>query len=105
MRSGIDSSEYTFRRVSRDRADHVRRIRFLSQVHPLRSEFLYTTDSYTAVGEIVATVTAQPWERFAADSFWKPLGMLRTNADCRLARADPNAASPHITVNGQAAAD
>ncbi|MFC4313911.1 serine hydrolase [Steroidobacter flavus] len=101
MRSGFGSSEYTFRRVSANRADHVRRIRFLEQRHPLRSEYLYTTDSYTAIGEVVATVTAEPWEAFAADMFWKPIGMTRTNADHTVARADSNAASPHITVQGR----
>lgn len=98
MRSGFGSSEYTFRRASANRADHVRRIRFLEQRHPLRSEYLYTTDSYTAIGEVVATVTAEPWEAFAAETLWKPIGMTRTNADHTVARADKNAASPHITV-------
>lgn len=101
MRSGFGSSEYTFRRASANRADHVRRIRFLEQRHPLRSEYLYTTDSYTAIGEVVATVTAQPWEAFAAETLWKPIGMTRTNADHTVARADSNAASPHITVQGR----
>jgi CubicO group peptidase (beta-lactamase class C family) len=101
MRSGIGSSEYTFRRASANRTDHVRRIRFLEQRHPLRSEYLYTTDSYTAIGEVVATVTAQPWEAFAAETLWKPIGMTRTNADHTVARADKNAASPHITVQGR----
>ncbi len=96
MRSGIGSSEYSFRRASLDRADHVRRIRFLPQIHPLRSEFLYTTDSYTALGQVVSTVTGKAWEDYAADSFWKPLGMTRTNADSLRARADANAASPHL---------
>lgn len=101
MRSGFGSSEYTFRRTSANRADHVRRIRFLEQRHPLRSEYLYTTDSYTAIGEVVATVTGQPWENFAAETLWKPIGMTRTNADHTVARADSNAASPHITVAGR----
>ncbi len=101
MRSGIGSSEYTFRRVSRDRQDQVRRIRFLPQLHPLRSEFLYTTDSYTALGEVVATVTGEPWDRYAAETLWQPLGMFRTDADSRVARVDVNAASPHITDNGR----
>jgi CubicO group peptidase (beta-lactamase class C family) len=101
MRSGIGSSEYTFRRASANRTDHVRRIRFLEQRHPLRSEYLYTTDSYTAIGEVVATVTAQPWEAVAAETLWKPIGMTRTNADHTVARADKNAASPHITVQGR----
>lgn len=101
MRSGFGSSEYTFRRASANRTDHVRRIRFLEQRHPLRSEYLYTTDSYTAIGEVVATVTAQPWEAFAAETLWKPIGMTRTNADHTVARADGNAASPHITVQGR----
>lgn len=97
MRSGIGSSEYSFRRVSADRRDHVRRIRYLPQLHPLRSQYLYTTDSYTAIGEVVAENVGEPWEKFAADTFWKPLGMTRTNADHTLARRDPNAASPHLT--------
>lgn len=101
MRSGIGSSEYTFRRVSANRADHVRRIRFLEQRHPLRSEYMYTTDSYTAIGEVVASVTGQPWEVFAAETLWRPIGMTRTNADHTAARADSNAASPHITVQGR----
>lgn len=97
MRSGFASSEYSFRRVSANRRDHVRRIRYLRQLHPLRSQYLYTTDSYTAIGEVVAETVGEPWEQFAADTFWKPLGMTRTNADHTLARQDPNSASPHLT--------
>jgi len=100
MRTGIASSEYTFRRASANRADQVRRLRFLQQLYPLRSEYLYTTDTYTAIGEVVAEVTNQPWENFAASTLWKPLGMTRTDTDYRIARADPNSASPHLTVNG-----
>lgn len=96
MRSGFGSSEYSFRRVSADRRDHVRRIRHLRQVHPLRSEYLYTTDSYTAIGEVVAETVGKPWEAYAADTLWKPLGMGRTNADHLAARRDANAASPHL---------
>lgn len=101
MRSGFGSSEYTFRRASANRADHVRRIRYLPQLHPLRAEYLYTTDSYTAIGEVVATLTHQPWETFAAQTLWQPIGMTRTNADHTVARTDANAAAPHLTVNGR----
>jgi CubicO group peptidase (beta-lactamase class C family) len=101
MRTGIASSEYTFRRVSANRVDQVRRMRFLQQLHPLRSEYLYTTDTYTAIGEVVAEATAQPWEAFAAAAFWAPLGMTRTGADYRSARLDPNSAAPHLTVDGR----
>ncbi len=97
MRSGIGSSEYAFRRASANRRDHVYRVRYLPQVHPLRSEYLYTTDSYTVLGEVVAQISGMPWERFVADAFWQPLGMRRTNADHRVARADANAASPHLS--------
>lgn len=98
MRTGIGSSEYTFRRVSANRADHVRRLRYLAQMHPLRSEYLYTTDAYTAIGQVVTEVAGQAWEEYAAAVFWRPLGMSRTNADHLVARADANAASPHLTV-------
>ncbi|MHC9085209.1 serine hydrolase [Luteimonas sp. RIT-PG2_3] len=100
MRSGFGSSEYTFRRVSADRRDHVRRIRYLPQLHPLRSQFLYTTDSYTAIGEVVAETTGMPWEGYAAQALWQPLGMSRTHADHALARRDANAASPHLRRDG-----
>lgn len=96
MRSGFGSSEYTFRRASADRRDHVRRIRYLPQLHPLRNQFLYTTDSYTAIGEVVAETTGMPWEGYAAQTLWQPLGMRRTHADHALARRDANAASPHL---------
>lgn len=100
MRSGFGSSEYSFRRVSANRRDHVHRMRYLPQLHPLRSQFLYTTDSYTAIGELVAELTGMPWERYAAQALWQPLGMARTNGDHLLARADANAASPHLRRDG-----
>jgi len=101
MRSGIGSAEYTFRRVSLDRTDHVRRIRYLAQRHPLRAQYLYTTDAYTALGVVVSTVTGKPWETFAAESFFTPLGMTRTDVDDAIAAADPDAASPHLDRDGR----
>ncbi|MEO1280593.1 MAG: serine hydrolase [Pseudomonadota bacterium] len=99
MRTGISSAEHTFRRASLDRADHVWRLRFNKQVHPLRSEYLYTTDTYTVIGQIVAETTGLAWEEFAEDHFWNPLDMTRTNADHVEARELTNAASPHISVD------
>ncbi|MEM6415374.1 MAG: serine hydrolase [Pseudomonadota bacterium] len=100
MRTGIASAEYGHRRASLNRSDHVRRVRYHPQLHKLRNQYMYTTDTYTIAGEIVAKVTGMPWEEYAKKVLWDPLGMNATNGDHKKARRSKNAASPHIHQKG-----
>jgi CubicO group peptidase (beta-lactamase class C family) len=100
MRTGLRGAGIA-RLAASDRRDLVRRMRYLPPAAPFRSELIYTTDNYTAVGAVVSEVMQEPWERFADREFWRPIGMARTNADHRQARAMADAAHPHVRINGQ----
>jgi CubicO group peptidase (beta-lactamase class C family) len=69
-------------------------------MHRFRAQFAYANDMFTLSGELVEAAAGEPWETFVGRRFWTPLGMTRTGADYLAARADPNSASPHLTING-----
>ena len=101
MRTGIAGSEALSRRVSRNRVDHLRRMRYLPRTHSFRERYGYTTDTYTVVGELVTRVVGTDWADFARQRLWRPLGMRRTNADRRRATRMGNTAQPHVWVDGR----
>jgi CubicO group peptidase (beta-lactamase class C family) len=96
MRTGLSSSEYSYRRSSPSREEQVRRMRYLKPAEEFRDAYIYSTDNYAALGLVEATVAGQPWEALAQQEFWGPLGMTRTNASYLQTRKSDNFAWPHV---------
>lgn len=92
--------ENPLREGSKDARDQLMRSRDLAPVSAFRDGYVYSNNMFIASGELVAAASGQPWAGFARDRLWKPLGMSRTNADSKAARAQPNAASPHAGSPG-----
>lgn len=81
-----------------DRAEVVRRLRYLRPQSSFRSTFAYQNVMYLVAGQIVSALTGQSWEDFVQQRIFDPLGM----ADCAptLARAwaHANMATPHAPL-------
>ena len=94
-RLGISSSEHRHRPFMRTRRELLERLHLQSMRHPFLQGFGYCTDAYTVAGELVCAIAGEPWEAYARQSIWLPLGMMRTNASCELSREEQNSAAPH----------
>jgi CubicO group peptidase (beta-lactamase class C family) len=63
-----------------DAEEILRRLKYLEPVAEIRTRFVYNNHMYTALNEVVARVSGQPWERFVAERLFRPLAMSSTTA-------------------------
>ncbi|WP_109808848.1 serine hydrolase [Sphingosinithalassobacter portus] len=98
-RSGLRSQ--SIRAVAPSRRAFLEGVAASEPIHPFRANYAYASDMFALSGEVVASQTGMSWRDFARDNFWLPLGMTRTDADYRIARADPDSATPHDLIDGR----
>ncbi len=83
-----------------DRADVLRRLRFVDTGDGFRETALYSNLSYFGAGEILAEVYGKDWETAMTELLYEPLGMTRTNSMVVGYPADGNYARNHAIVDG-----
>jgi CubicO group peptidase (beta-lactamase class C family) len=83
-----------------DRAELLRRMRYLKPSWNLRTRYGYSNLMYLAAGEAAAAATGKSWDALIRDRIFVPLGMNETNTSVRLLPSLPNVASPHSEVDG-----
>ena len=99
-RIGLESSEGRHRRCASSKADLMARMEKQRFRHPFRAAYGYCSDAFTCAGAVAEAVSGLDWATFADQTLWGPLGMTRTNADHKMSRRNPNAASPHLMAKG-----
>jgi CubicO group peptidase (beta-lactamase class C family) len=102
-RSGLGtfSGDLLWYGTSYDRAEVVRRARYLEQAGPFRASYGYSNLMFIAAGEIVPAVTGVSWDDFVRREFFEPLRMTRTVTSTTSLAAMSNVATPHGTVAGE----
>lgn len=83
-----------------DRAELVRRMRFLPFRHDFREGFAYMHLTYLAAARIVEAHTGMSWDDFVSQRIFSPLGMTRSNTTIAGIEEDPNGGTPHERVDG-----
>ncbi len=83
-----------------DRAEIVRRTRFLSQARPFRSGYGYNNIMYIAAGELVEAISGQLWDDFLQTRVFDPLDMTRTTTRSAVVDMKANVTSSHTQVDG-----
>ncbi|QXQ05380.1 serine hydrolase [Sphingosinicellaceae bacterium] len=83
------------------RAEIMKGLRHLRPVSSFRSHYDYDNLLYIVAGEVVASVSGQPWEQFVEARILKPLGMKRCSANLAGVAGRDDVASPHV-VEGKA---
>jgi CubicO group peptidase (beta-lactamase class C family) len=63
-----------------DAEEVLRRLKYLEPMAEPRTQFIYNNHMYTVLNEVIARVSGQPWERFAAERLFQPLEMGSTTA-------------------------
>jgi CubicO group peptidase (beta-lactamase class C family) len=101
-RTGVERGDWLRHSGQNDRAEVLRRMRFLGMDAEFRGAYLYNNLAYLAAGEAVAARAGIPWDAFVRREIFAPLGMSRsTTSVCQLAGMG-NVATPHERI-GEAA--
>jgi CubicO group peptidase (beta-lactamase class C family) len=83
-----------------DRAELLRRLRYLKPSWNLRTRYGYSNLMYLAAGEAAAAATGKSWDTLVRERIFVPLGMNETSTSVTVLAALPNVASPHSEVDG-----
>jgi CubicO group peptidase (beta-lactamase class C family) len=83
-----------------DRAEVVRRLRYLRPEASFRSRFAYQNVTFLVAGQLIPLMIGQTWDEFVTARILQPLGMADSNTTLAELLASSNAASPHARLNG-----
>jgi CubicO group peptidase (beta-lactamase class C family) len=81
-----------------DRAEIVRRLRFLEPNAGLRAEFQYQNIMFLAAGQVVAEAAGTTWDAFVRNRIFEPLGMTASSTSIKDLVGRANVATPHAKV-------
>ena len=98
-RSGLSRGSLLWYYSGFDRAEIMRRLRYLEPVAPFRSRFGYQNLMFLAAGEVIAAVSGQSWDSFVTEKIFAPLGMRDSSTTVRDLHG--NVAMPHARIDGQ----
>jgi CubicO group peptidase (beta-lactamase class C family) len=100
-RSGLESANMMWVLTAVDRAEVLRRVRYLPVVLPLRQRMLYSNVGYTVAGEAAAAAGGTSFEELLRGQVIQPLRLPRTTWTYEQAASMLNLASSHATIAGR----
>ena len=87
-----------------DRAEIVRRLRFIKPATSFRSAYAYDNVLYLVAGQLVERVSGRRWEDFVRERILGPVGMTGStvrHSDAAQAGGAADVATPHAEVDGR----
>jgi CubicO group peptidase (beta-lactamase class C family) len=84
-----------------DRAEILRRIRYLPPNSSFRSQYGYQNIMVMGAGEAVAAVAGRSWDDVIKQRIFAPLGMTSSNTSTNDLRSAADVATPHVWRNGK----
>ena len=100
-RTGLESANMMWVLTAVDRAEVLRRVRYLPVVAPLRQRMLYSNVGYTVAGEAAAATAGTTFEALLRDLLIKPVRLTSTTWSYEQSARMPNVASSHATIAGR----
>ncbi|HJQ65085.1 MAG TPA: serine hydrolase [Gemmatimonadales bacterium] len=100
-RSGLMRGDGLWYATPYDRAEVLRRIRFLKPSWSFRSRYGYQNIMFLAAGEIVPAVTGTAWDEFVRARIFAPLGMTATTTSVTRLDSLGDVATPHERFDGR----
>jgi CubicO group peptidase (beta-lactamase class C family)/ketosteroid isomerase-like protein len=100
-RTGLDPANMMWVPTAVDRAEVLRRMRYVRPVVPPRRQMVYSNIGYTVAGEAAAAAAHLPFEGLLRDLVIQPLGLTRTTWSYEQAAGMENVAAPHATIDGR----
>jgi len=77
-RVGLEPANFMWRFTGYDRAEVIRRVRFLKPLIPFRTGMVYSNVGFTLIGEAAARAAGTTWEGLVRARLLQPLGMKDT---------------------------
>ncbi|HEY2894308.1 MAG TPA: serine hydrolase [Pirellulales bacterium] len=99
-RSGLPRGDALWYGTRNDRAEILRRVRYLKPESSFRSKFGYQNIMYLAAGQVTAALAKTSWDDFVKERLFLPLGMKSSNTSVTALLAGGNVANPHDKVAG-----
>src|SRR5688572_7687458 len=81
-------------------AEIVKRMQYARPAYPFRGGYTYQNVMYAVAGQVIEKVSGMPWERFATERLFAPLGMKNTFATYGGASSHQNRSAAHFNVDG-----
>ena len=75
---GIANADMLWAIDSMSTSETLRRFSKTEKTYPLRGGFTYQNIMYAAAGELIASITGAPWNKFVQNRLFNPLGMNRS---------------------------
>lgn len=94
-RAGLANGDVLWYQSDNSAEEVVRRARFIRSAYSLRSSFIYQNVMYAVAGQVIASASGMPWERFVRTRIFAPLGMTSAVPLLDSASNRGNVASPH----------
>jgi CubicO group peptidase (beta-lactamase class C family) len=94
-RAGLANGDVLWYQSDNSAEEVVRRARFIRSAYSLRSSFVYQNVMYAVAGQVIASASGMPWERFVRTRIFAPLGMTNAVPLLDSASSRGNVASPH----------
>jgi CubicO group peptidase (beta-lactamase class C family) len=100
-RTGLDPANMMWVPTAVDRAEVLRRVRYLRVRAPFRQRMIYSNIGYTVAGEAAAAAAGMTIETMLRDLVILPLRLPSTTWTYEQAATLPNVASSHATIDGR----
>jgi CubicO group peptidase (beta-lactamase class C family) len=94
-RVGLDRADRIWGATEFDRAEVLRRARFIKRSVSFRSAYGYNNHMFGAAGQLIANVSGLSWDDFVKQRIFEPLGMKRATTSTKPLVSMPNVATPH----------
>lgn len=98
-RSGLVRGDLMWYATDYDRAEILRRVRFLKPTWSVRTQFGYQNVMYLAAGQAAAAAAGRSWDELARERIFGPLGMTETTTSTNELGSRTNVATPHTDVD------
>ncbi|MGI8496361.1 MAG: serine hydrolase domain-containing protein [Gemmatimonadaceae bacterium] len=99
-RTGLHASNMMWVMTGIDRAELVRRARYMQPERPFRTGQLYSNAGYAIAGEALAAAAGQSYEELIRSRLFAPLGMRSSTITMEALAQQPNKVSPHAIIGG-----
>ena len=100
-RTGLNAVNMMWVLTAVDRAEVLRRMRYVPIGAPFRQTMIYSNIGYTVASEAAARAAGTTFESLLRDLVIKPLGLTSTTWTYEQAARMPNVASAHATIAGR----
>ena len=100
-RTGLPRHDFIRMSTYVDRAEVVRRLRYMPPSKTFREGYQYNNLMYVTAGYLSGVIAGSTWEDLVRERIFQPLGMTRSNTSVKDSARIDNHAMPHVLKDGK----